>query len=136
MAGPTARWKSYTDSRYSTDNDHGVSRTPSPATSTSWKEPYGMPDSKRRGRLLGQLINMEVSVSVRLCEKRMPLEEILALRPGTLLEFSRHHEKPLDLCLNESPVGHGYAVDLEESLGFVIEGLDQDAREDCLGGTP
>ncbi len=95
-----------------------------------------MPDPKRRGRLLGQLINMEVSVSVRLCEKRMPLEEILALRPGTLLEFPRSHEKPLDLYLNESPVGHGYAADLEDSLGFVIEGLDQDAREDCLEGTP
>ncbi len=95
-----------------------------------------MPDPKRRGRLLGQLINMEVPVSVRLCEKRMPLEDILALRPGTLLEFPGSHEKPLDLYLNESPVGHGYAADLEDSLGFVIEGLDQDAREDCLGGTP
>ncbi len=78
MAGRTAGWNSHTDSRYSTDNDHGASRTPSPASSTSWKEPYGMPDPKRRGRLLGQLINMEVPVSVRLCEKRMPLEDILA----------------------------------------------------------
>ncbi len=136
MAGRTAGWKSHTDSRYSTDNDHGASRTPSPASSNSWKEPYGMPDPKRRGRLLGQLINMEVPVSVRLCEKLMPLEEILALRPGTLLEFPKSHEKPLDLFLNESRVGHGYAADLEDSLGFVIEGLDHDAREDCLGGTP
>ena len=96
-----------------------------------------MPDPKRRGRLLGQLINMEVPVSVRLCEKLMPLEEILALRPGTLLEFPKSHEKPLDLFLNESRVGHGYAADLEDdSLGFVIEGLDRAAKEDCLGGTP
>ncbi len=96
-----------------------------------------MPDPKRRGRLLGHLINMEVPISVRLCEKLMPLEDILALRPGTLLEFPQSHEKPLGLYLNESPVGRGYAADLEDdSLGFVIEDLDPAAREDCLGGTP
>ncbi len=95
-----------------------------------------MPDSRSCARPLGQLINMEVPVSVRLCEKLMPLEEILALRPGVLLEFPQSHDAPLGLYLNESPVGEGYAADLADSLGFVIEWLDHEAREDCLRGAP
>lgn len=97
-----------------------------------------MRDQKRRGPSLGQLIDMEVPVSVRLCEKLMPLEAILALRPGSLLEFSKHHEKPLDLFLNNTPVGRGYAADLDDqdSMGFVIEDLDQEAKEESLGETP
>ena len=97
-----------------------------------------MLDSKRRGPLLGQLIDIEVPVSVRLCEKLMPLEDILALRPGSLLQFSKQHEKPLDLFLNHTPVGRGYAADLDKgaALGFVIESLDHEAKDESLGETP
>lgn len=95
-----------------------------------------MPDAKSCASPLGRLINMEVPVSVRLCEKLMPLEDILALRPGALLEFPQSHEAPLGLYLNGSPVGHGYAADLADSLGFVIERLDHEARADCLHGAP
>ena len=93
-----------------------------------------MPQSKRRGHQLGQLINMEVPVSVRLCETTLSVGEVLALRPGALLEFPQHHEDPLPLYLNESLVGYGYAADLEDSLGFVVESIDPAAREDCLRG--
>ena len=95
-----------------------------------------MSQPKRRGHQLGQLINLEVPVSVRLCEKLVPLEEVVALSPGTLLEFPQHHEHPLSLYLNESRVGHGYAADLEDSIGFVVESIDPTAREECLRSAP
>lgn len=95
-----------------------------------------MPEPKHRGRPLRELINMEVPVSVCLCEKLMPLGEVLALRPGTLIRFPQNHDEPLGLCLNESLVGHGHAVDLEESLGFAVEGLDAEAREVSLRRAP
>lgn len=95
-----------------------------------------MPDPTGPGLPLRELINMEVPVSVCLCEKLMPLGEVLALRPGTLIRFPQSHDEPLDLYLNESHVGHGYAVDLEESLGFAVEGFDTEARETSLRGAP
>lgn len=109
--------------------------TPSPPPARL-KEDLRMPESNERGHQLGQLISMEVPVSVRLCEKLMPLGDVLALRPGTLLDFPQSHEAPLGLYVNGAPVGQGYAADLEKSLGFVVERIDQEAREDVLRGTP
>jgi len=70
------------------------------------------------------LVDLDVSVSVVLAEKIASLEQVLELRPGAVLEFSRRHESPLDLYINHSPVGQGHAVDIGERLGFEIAEVD------------
>ena len=79
------------------------------------------------------LVDLDVSVSVVLAEKSASLEQVLELRPGTVLEFSRRHQSPLDLYINRSPVGRGHAVDIGERLGFEIE--DREPLDSTSPGT-
>jgi len=78
------------------------------------------------------LVDLEVSVSVVLAEKTASLEQVLELRPGAVLEFSRRHESLLELYINQSPVGRGHAVDIGERLGFEI--AEVKARGDSSPG--
>jgi len=80
-------------------------------------------------QLPGDLV---VPLSVVLAERRLHLEQILDFRPGLILEFSRRHDSPLDLYLNGSPAGQGYAVDIGERLGFQIEDVAACPQESAV----
>jgi flagellar motor switch/type III secretory pathway protein FliN len=65
--------------------------------------------------------DLRVQVSVTLAEKRFSLEQLLELHPGSLLEFPRGPDQPLELQVDGSEVGQGRAVDIGEKLGFLLE---------------
>jgi flagellar motor switch/type III secretory pathway protein FliN len=77
----------------------------------------------------GRVTDLEVSLTVVLAEKSFPLEEILELRPGAVLDLSRRPEAALGLRLSGSPIGRGRAIDIGERLGFLVEEID-------TGGSP
>lgn len=67
-----------------------------------------------------RLLKMKVPLIVRLAEQKMPLQEILKLMPGTILEFSRRCDAELDLLANNHQIGTGVAVKVDEHFGLRV----------------
>jgi flagellar motor switch protein FliN len=69
---------------------------------------------------LKQVLRLEVPVVVRVAERRMRLQEVLALVPGSIMELDKDAEKELDLLINDKQVGSGTAVKVGENFGIKL----------------
>ncbi len=69
---------------------------------------------------LDRILQIRIPVTVILAERRMPLEEVLNLSPGSVIEFDRHHQQLLDLCVNNKPIARGETVTVREKFGLRI----------------
>jgi flagellar motor switch/type III secretory pathway protein FliN len=74
---------------------------------------------------LENVVDLEVPVAVVLAWRSFPLAEILDIRPGSILEFARRYDQPLDLCVNGARVGSGRAVEVGERLGLLVDTVDE-----------
>ena len=72
---------------------------------------------------VGHILKIRVPVAVRLAEREMALSDILALGPGTILEFNRLADSELDLMVNNQQIGCGVAVKVNERFGLRINQL-------------
>lgn len=83
---------------------------------------------------LAAVLRLEVPVIVRLAERRLPLREVLALVPGSILELPKSAEAELDLLVNNKQIGTGTAVKVGENFGLRISYLgDVRERIEALG---
>jgi flagellar motor switch protein FliN len=96
--------------------------------------PGGMPDldsppdatSPETGLSLDQalralrIMNVPVTISVRLAERKMPLGQIVALVPGALVPFNKSCEDLLDLFVNNYRYCQGEAIKIGENFGLKI----------------
>lgn len=85
-----------------------------------------MHQSQESGKV-DPVTSLELPVAVVLAERGFAVDQILELRPGTLLDFGRSHQGALDLFVNGSRVGRGRAVDVGDRLGFLVEEIDAGA---------
>ena len=69
------------------------------------------------------ILKLRVPVIVRLASHRMKLGEVLNLGPGSLMEVPRAADEPLDLMVNNKPIGKGHAVKVGENFGLKIEAI-------------
>jgi len=69
---------------------------------------------------LRTILDLTVPVIVRIGERRVPVEDVLALAPGSILELPKHADEPLDLLINNKPIGVGAAVKVGENFGIRI----------------
>ena len=88
-----------------------------------------MPDKEQTPKL-DPALDIEVPVCVVLAERNVPLERILELRPGAILDFPRRHDSPLELHVNGSRVGRGRAVDVGERLAFLVDEIEASASSE------
>jgi flagellar motor switch protein FliN len=76
-----------------------------------------------------RIMNVPVTVSVRLAERKMPLGQISALVPGALVPFNKSCEDLLDMFINNYRYGQGEAIKIGENFGLKIARLgDNDER--------
>ena len=68
-----------------------------------------------------RILRLKVPVIVKLAEKTLPLGDIIDLTPGSIVEFSRSADRPLELRVNDKVIGHGVAVKVGEKFGLRIE---------------
>lgn len=73
---------------------------------------------------LSTILRLKVPVIVTIGERRMPLEGILSLAPGSIVELTKHAEEPLDLRVNNKRIGNGRAVKVGENFGIRISRID------------
>jgi flagellar motor switch/type III secretory pathway protein FliN len=94
-----------------------------------------MPNPERApgGESLGAL---EVCLRVVLAEKSFSLQQILDLRSGAVLDFSRRPSSPLDLLVDGSRVARGRAIDVGERLAFLVEEVESRDPGTLSSGKP
>jgi flagellar motor switch protein FliM len=95
--------------------------------------PAGAPAAAAPG-VLGHLLRLPLTASAVLAERRMRLRDVLALRPGAVLEFGRPADAPAELRVAGRPVAEGQPVRIGERFGLrIASARDPRARVRALG---
>ena len=69
---------------------------------------------------LHRILRLEVPVIVKLAERKLCMSEVLRLGVGAIIEFAKSSDEPLDLLINNKPIGVGEAVKVGENFGLRI----------------
>src|ERR1700682_3649888 len=69
---------------------------------------------------LDLLMDMELPVLVRFGSTRMPLRDLLKLTAGSVIEFGRSPENPVEVLVNGRVVARGTAVMVQGNYGVRI----------------
>jgi len=67
-----------------------------------------------------RILNLNVTVSVRLAEKKIDLGQLISLCPGTLIMFQKSCDDLLDFYVNNQLYAEGEAVKIGEKFGIKI----------------
>jgi flagellar motor switch protein FliN/FliY len=68
---------------------------------------------------------LEVIVSVRICETRMSMREVMSMTPGSIIELPTSAEGKLDVLVGGKSIGTGRAVKIGENFGVSIHKVGQ-----------
>lgn len=80
---------------------------------------------------LGMLLDVPLKVSVELGRTKMPIQDLLRLAPGGVVELDRLAGEPLDITVNGKLVARGEAVVVNERLGVRITEIIAVGRDDA-----
>jgi flagellar motor switch protein FliN/FliY len=69
---------------------------------------------------LERILRLKVPVIVKLAERKLTMSEVLRLGVGAIIEFSKASDEPLELLINNKPIGVGEAVKVGENFGLRI----------------
>jgi flagellar motor switch protein FliN/FliY len=69
---------------------------------------------------LQRILRLEVPVIVKLAERKLNMAEVLRLGVGAIIEFAKSSDEPLELLINNKPIGVGEAVKVGENFGLRI----------------
>lgn len=114
--------------------------TEAPATAPAEAQPAVQapapppPAQKLSPRIL-RLLQTEVPIIVTLATKQENGGKLLQLGPGSIIEFEQSCEEPLQLSVNNLPIGLGEAVKIGDHFGLKIVSICPAAeRVERLGG--
>jgi flagellar motor switch protein FliN/FliY len=87
-------------------------------------------------RELDRILNLSLPLAVRLAQQQMPVERVLEINVGVIIEFDRSFEAELDLMIGDCRIGAGHAVKAGENFGLCIDRIGNlDEKIKALGGT-
>ncbi len=66
------------------------------------------------------LLQVPIIVSVTIAASKKPISQIMEIGPGSVLQFDKHFESPLELDANGEPVAVGVAVRAGEFFGLQV----------------
>lgn len=66
------------------------------------------------------ILKLTVPVIVLVGDRRLSMDDVLALGPGAIVELSKSAEDDLVFMINNKPVGTGVAVKVGENFGIRI----------------
>ncbi len=79
------------------------------------------------GRPIELLYNVDMGVTVELGRTRMTMRELLALRPGKVIELDRLARSPVDILVNNTLLARGEVVVLDDELGVRVTEITANA---------
>ncbi|MEO1130813.1 MAG: FliM/FliN family flagellar motor C-terminal domain-containing protein, partial [Planctomycetota bacterium] len=77
---------------------------------------------------LDRILKLNVPIIVLMGEKTMPLQDVVSMMPGTIIELPKPADSELELLVNNMVIGSGTAVKVGENFGLRISAIG-DARE-------
>lgn len=82
------------------------------------------------------ILKLEVPLIVSIGTRMVPMEEVLTLGPGSILELGKSSDDELDILINNKPIGTGTAVKVGENFGIQINyiGSSRDRAEALADG--
>jgi flagellar motor switch protein FliN/FliY len=98
--------------------------TSSAAASPDTRPTPNAPSPKKRDPNIARILELGVPVSVILAERPMPVETILLITVGTILEFDVPFGSDLSLVVGNRTLGRGQAVKIGEHFGLRITEID------------
>lgn len=81
-----------------------------------------------RGRKIDMLLDVELDVTVELGRRDMPVEDILRLGKGSIIELNKLAGEPVDVLINGKKLAEGEVVVVEDHFGVRLTHL-LDTRE-------
>ena len=69
---------------------------------------------------VARILRIQVPVRVQLASRQMSVAEVRKLSLGMIIEFHKAVDDPLDLLINNHPVGRGIAVKVGEHFGLRV----------------
>ena len=69
---------------------------------------------------LDRILQIRVPVIVKLAQRKINLQEVLRLSTGSILEFYKSSDDPLELLINNKAIGIGVAVKVGENFGIKL----------------
>lgn len=69
---------------------------------------------------LSRILQIRVPVIVKLAERKIDLHEVLRLSTGSIVEFHKSSDDPLELLINNKAIGIGIAVKVGENFGIKL----------------
>ncbi len=78
------------------------------------------PDGPRSKADVSRLLGVALDIRVVLAERKMPLDSVLSIRPGTIIEFEVPFDAELLLYAGDRPIGVGQAVKVGENFGLRV----------------
>jgi flagellar motor switch protein FliN/FliY len=82
------------------------------------------------------ILDIPLEVSVRLGRARMPIQELMSLSPGSVIDLDKLSGEPLDILLNGKLVARGEAVVVNDRYGVrLVEIISATDRIAGLGSS-
>lgn len=106
-----------------TDAQLKESEPPQPAAPRTSPEPGLSTPASQLPPDLQRVLKIEVPLIVRLAAKRMPVSQIMNLNVGSIIEFEKNADEPLDLMTNNTCIGYGTAVKVGENFGVRVTSI-------------
>ncbi len=70
-----------------------------------------------------RVLDIEVPVAVVVARKTMPLDQVLQLVPGAMIQFTQPCDEPLTLEVVGRQVGSGVAVKIGDKFGLKLSDM-------------
>lgn len=82
------------------------------------KPPMKLPEGVTGEIDIAALMDVPVTLSVEIGKKRMPIQELVDLTPGSVVELDKDHSAPLDLLVNGTLIARGEVVVVGKRFGL------------------
>ena len=96
------------------DTDHRVEVSPAPLTD------LGAGGARVQARPLRLLAGVQVDLTVELGRSRIPVQDLLTLAPGAVVELDRPADATVDILVNGTVVARGEVVVVDGDFGVRI----------------
>ncbi len=67
-----------------------------------------------------RILKIQVPVIVKLAERRIPMQDVLKLSVGSIVEFFKNADEPLELMINNKAIAVGVTVKVGENFGLKL----------------
>lgn len=84
---------------------------------------------------LQTILQLEVPLIVTVGSRRISVESVLGLGPGSIVELNKSADEPLEIMINNKQVGTGESIKVGENFGVrLLEVKPPEERVEAMGG--